>query len=264
MRRVIALALALGRSARWRPARSPRRLLTVDDLSTSGRCATPSARRTASGSPTPSPARFADTDKNDTDVWMVSWDGTQQIQVDLDARRRVAAPLEPGRQVSRVPLVAPGREGTRRSGCSTAPAAKRSSSPTSRAASPTTPGRPTARGSCSSSRIPIPRDPQEDKEPAKAETPKTPKPIVIDRYHFKADVDGYLRGERTHLYLFDVATKKAEALTPGAFDEESPAWSPDGRADRLHPPARRRRRRQGAEPRPLRRSRRAPARSRRA
>ncbi len=76
---------------------------------------------------------------------------------------------------------------------------------------------------------PDPADPPEDKEPVKPESPKTPKPIVIDRYYFKADVDGYLRGQRSHLYLFDIASKKAEPLTPGTFDEESPAWSPDGR-----------------------------------
>ena len=50
---------------------------------------------------------------------------------------------------------------------------------------------------------------------------KTAPPIVIDRYHFKEDVDGYLRDERTHLYLFDVATKKAEALTSGTCTTKS-------------------------------------------
>jgi dipeptidyl aminopeptidase/acylaminoacyl peptidase len=57
---------------------------------------------------------------------------------------------------------------------------------------------------------------------------KTPKPIVVDRYHFKADIKGYLRGERSHLQLFDIATKKADVLTPGTFDEGTPVWSPDG------------------------------------
>ena len=35
-------------------------------------------------------------------------------------------------------------------------------------------------------------------------------PIVVDRYHFKEDGDGYLGSRRTHLYLFDIATKKAD------------------------------------------------------
>ncbi len=59
---------------------------------------------------------------------------------------------------------------------------------------------------------------------------KTPVPIVIDALHFKDDAEGYLRaGRERHLYLFDVASKKLEALTsePG-FNEGHPVWSPDG------------------------------------
>ena len=57
---------------------------------------------------------------------------------------------------------------------------------------------------------------------------KTPKPIVIDRYHFKQDVEGYLTRKPTHLYLFDVSTKKIDTLTKGVYDEKDPQWSPDG------------------------------------
>jgi len=56
---------------------------------------------------------------------------------------------------------------------------------------------------------------------------KTPKPIVIDRYQFKKDEVGYLRHLRQHLYVFDLATREAELLTPGDYDEHFPAWSPD-------------------------------------
>src|SRR5438874_10641577 len=39
--------------------------------------------------------------------------------------------------------------------------------------------------------------------------PRVPKPIVIDRYHYKQDIQGYLlSGRHTYLYLFDIATKK--------------------------------------------------------
>jgi len=58
---------------------------------------------------------------------------------------------------------------------------------------------------------------------------RTPKPIVIDRYHFKQDGQGYLGARRSHLYLFDLATKKAEQITTGPYNENSPSWSPDGR-----------------------------------
>lgn len=57
---------------------------------------------------------------------------------------------------------------------------------------------------------------------------KTPPPIVIDRYYFKEDVTGYMGTQRQHLYVFDVATRKAESLTPGRFNESMPSWSPDG------------------------------------
>lgn len=53
-------------------------------------------------------------------------------------------------------------------------------------------------------------------------------PFVIDRYHFKQDGEGYLDHRATHLYLFDVATKKLDTLTTGRYNETNPAFSPDG------------------------------------
>jgi len=60
---------------------------------------------------------------------------------------------------------------------------------------------------------------------------KAPKPIVIDRLHFKEDVSGYLTAaSQAQLYLLDIAAKKLEALTTDAtVDETSPTWSPDGK-----------------------------------
>ncbi len=59
--------------------------------------------------------------------------------------------------------------------------------------------------------------------------PKAPKPIVIDRYHFKQDIQGYLlSGRHSYIYLFDLAARKLERLTTGKSDESNPAWSPDG------------------------------------
>ena len=56
-----------------------------------------------------------------------------------------------------------------------------------------------------------------------------PKPIVIDRYRFKQDGQGYLlKGRHTYIHLFDIATKKLDRLTKSKWDESSPAWSPDG------------------------------------
>ena len=59
--------------------------------------------------------------------------------------------------------------------------------------------------------------------------PKVPKPIVIDRYKYKQDVQGYLlSGRHTYIYLFDIATRKLDRLTASKADEAGPSWSPDG------------------------------------
>jgi dipeptidyl aminopeptidase/acylaminoacyl peptidase len=60
--------------------------------------------------------------------------------------------------------------------------------------------------------------------------PKTPAPIVIDRFQFKQDEEGYLGKQRRHLYMLDVESGKATILTPGEYDELLPAWSPDGKS----------------------------------
>ena len=74
------------------------------------------------------------------------------------------------------------------------------------------------------------RDNEED--PGEKADPKAqaPKPIVIDRYFFKRDIEGYLTASSVdHLYLFELESKKLEALTGEKdFDETDPAWSPDG------------------------------------
>ncbi|MEH2243998.1 S9 family peptidase [Nostoc sp.] len=58
---------------------------------------------------------------------------------------------------------------------------------------------------------------------------KTAEPIVIDRFQFQEDGVGYLGKSREHLYVFDLATHKADILTPGEFNEYLPSWSPDGK-----------------------------------
>ena len=55
-----------------------------------------------------------------------------------------------------------------------------------------------------------------------------PAPVVVDRYHFKEDGDGYLDRRRTHLYVVDVATREVRQVTSGDYDDTDPRWSPDG------------------------------------
>jgi dipeptidyl aminopeptidase/acylaminoacyl peptidase len=58
---------------------------------------------------------------------------------------------------------------------------------------------------------------------------KAQRPWVIDRLLFKEDTVGYLDRRRTHLYVFDVASKALTQVSSGDFDDIEPAWSPDGK-----------------------------------
>ncbi|HKF48618.1 MAG TPA: S9 family peptidase [Terracidiphilus sp.] len=72
--------------------------------------------------------------------------------------------------------------------------------------------------------------PKNEPEPEEGKKPEPPKPIVIDRYHFKQDVHGYIHdNDYDALYIYDIATKKYEKLTTDKnVNEENAAWSPDG------------------------------------
>ena len=69
-----------------------------------------------------------------------------------------------------------------------------------------------------------------DKDKPAPAKPKTPPPFVIDRLQFKQDTVGYLDHRRDHLFIFDVASKKVTQITSGDFDDNEPAWSPDGKS----------------------------------
>ena len=60
------------------------------------------------------------------------------------------------------------------------------------------------------------------------EAPKVALPIVIDRYHFKQDIEGYLGNRHKHLYIYNVIANKLDTLTKGNTDETGLNWSPDG------------------------------------
>ena len=70
------------------------------------------------------------------------------------------------------------------------------------------------------------KDRERDKDGGKK---KTRKPIVIDRFQFKLDEAGYLGKQRSHIVLFDLATRQGQPLTSGDADDLLPAFSPDGK-----------------------------------
>jgi dipeptidyl aminopeptidase/acylaminoacyl peptidase len=70
-----------------------------------------------------------------------------------------------------------------------------------------------------------------DPDPEDTGKIKTTKPYVIDRYQYKQDVEGYrYKKAHTHLFLFDITAKKLDTLTSGSYDEGAAVWNPDGSA----------------------------------
>ena len=61
-------------------------------------------------------------------------------------------------------------------------------------------------------------------------TSERDEPWVVTRLQIKRDRVGYLTDTRkTHLYVFDVASKELRQITAGDYDEGDASWSPDGR-----------------------------------
>jgi dipeptidyl aminopeptidase/acylaminoacyl peptidase len=171
-----------------------------------------------------------DTDKNNTDVWMVNWDGAQQIQVTSTPEGESSPRWSPDNKYLSFISSRQGAKGGQvwllnRAGGEAVKVTEIKGGVSDHAWAPD--GRRLVL--VVEDPDPLDKDIPDEKPDAKPDEKKTPKPIVIDRYHFKADGDGFLRGARSHLYLFDIDSKKVESLTTGKFEEESPAWSPDGR-----------------------------------
>ncbi len=162
-------------------------------------------------------------DKSDSDVWMVKWDGSRTLRLTSSPENEGSPRWSPdGRYLSFVSgryeskggqvwlLDRAGGEAVRLTEFKGGVADHEWSPDGTRLAI-------------------LSHDPDpEDAKPDSLKS-KNPKPLVIDRYHFKEDGDGYLDRRRDHIYIIDVASKKVVQVTTGDFDESSPRWSPDGK-----------------------------------
>ncbi len=211
-------------------AQSPRRPIAVDDLS----------KMKAVGDPQVSPdgkwvaytvgTVDAEKDKRDTDIWMVSWDGAEQIRLTSTTDSSESSPRWSPDNKYLAFLTTRGDESQKKQGAQVW-LLNRAGGEAQELTS--------VKGGVSEfdwspdgkRLVLVARDPSPDDEPEKKDgwKRKTTPPIVIDRYHFKQDREGYLRALHSHLWLFEMDTRKAEPLTGGDFNEQAPAWSPDGR-----------------------------------
>ena len=72
-------------------------------------------------------------------------------------------------------------------------------------------------------------DPEDEGESRGGEDSGAPDPIVINRLQFKRDGQGYLNELRRHVYVFDIESEESAQITDGPYDDSAPVWSPDSR-----------------------------------
>ena len=166
-------------------------------------------------------------DKNFSHIWMTTWDGTQSIQLTNRKDESESTPRwsPDGRYLTFISSREDKKERDQlwildRTGGEARQLTQLDGSVVDYVWSP---------DSKSIALILLDRDPNDPPGDEKKDVDTPPKPIVVDRFFFKQDIDGYLGVQRQRLTLLDVSTGKTRRLTTGDFNEHFPAWSPDGR-----------------------------------
>ena len=172
-------------------------------------------------------------DKRITDLWMVSWDGTQDIRLTYGVDSSVSEPRwsPDGKYISFL---------SERPG---APKVKGSQVWVLDRRGGEARQLTEVKGNLSAYEwspdskkllLSIAEDPEaeaKEKEGKDDKDKEKPKPIVIDRYRFKKDIEGYIstNSRPDLLYLYDIESKKLDKLTTDkTFQEDDAVWSPDG------------------------------------
>jgi dipeptidyl aminopeptidase/acylaminoacyl peptidase len=164
-------------------------------------------------------------DKNHSDLWMQHWDGSGPMQMTFGKEGASRAEFSPDGKYISFLSSRPGKaKGTQ------VWVLNRLGGEPEQFTEITTQEIDDYAWSPDSKRLLLTLQPKAEADAEEGKPPAPPKPIVIDRYHFKQDIQGYLRNdERNSLYLYDIATKKLEKLTTDKnVDEGNAQWSPDG------------------------------------
>jgi dipeptidyl aminopeptidase/acylaminoacyl peptidase len=172
----------------------------------------------------------ADKDRRNTDIWMVKWDGSEQLQLTSSPDNESSPRWSPDNKYLAFVASRGTEEEKKRGGQIWL--LNRAGGEAQRV-SDFKGGVGDIQWSPDSTRIAFTaedQDPADEPEKMDGWKRKTAPPIVIDRYHFKQDRRGYLKDLYTHIGIFDIATKQAKVITKGNTDDNSPSWSPDGKS----------------------------------
>jgi dipeptidyl aminopeptidase/acylaminoacyl peptidase len=164
-------------------------------------------------------------DKNHSDLWMERWDGSSNIQLTFGKEGASRPAFSPDGKYISFLSSRPGKaKGTQLW------VLNRLGGEPEQLTAITDQELQDYAWSPDSKRLLLSLEPKSEPDAEDGKPPAPPKPIVIDRYHFKQDIQGYLRNdERQALYLYDLSTKKFDKLTADKnVDEENAQWSPDG------------------------------------
>jgi dipeptidyl aminopeptidase/acylaminoacyl peptidase len=171
----------------------------------------------------------AEKDRRNTDIWMVKWDGSEQLQLTSSADNESSPRWSPDNKYLAFTASRGTEEEKKRGGQIWL---LNRAGGEAQKVSDVKGGVSDIQWSPDSTRIAYTHqdeDPREEPEKMEGWKRKTAPPIVIDRYHFKEDRTGYLGNYYSHIGVFDIATKTAKMITNGNTDDASPSWSPDGK-----------------------------------
>jgi dipeptidyl aminopeptidase/acylaminoacyl peptidase len=229
LKRLSAATVAAALLAAAAPAAQSRRALTLDDHS----------RIVGVGDPQRSPdgqwvaytvsTIDAEKDRRNTDVWMVKWDGSEQLQLTSSPDSESSPRWSPDNKYLAF-VASRGTEEEKRRGGQIWLLNRAGGE--AQKVSDFKGGVSDIQWSPDSTRIAFvadDEDPADEPEKMEGWKRKTAPPIVIDRYRFKQDREGYLTHLYSHIAVFDLATRQTRVITKGQVDDGSPSWSPDGK-----------------------------------
>ncbi len=224
----LALALAVASGLATSVHTQSRRPITLDDHSRVATVADPQRSPDGAWVAYTLTTIDADTDKRNTDVWMIKWDGSEQLQLTSSPDSESSPRWSPdGRYLAFV--ASRGTDEEKKKGGQIWLLNRAGGE--AQKVSDIKGGVSDIQWSPDSTRIAFvvgDEDPDDEPETKDGWKRKTPPPIVIDRYQFKRDREGYLTRVYDHIAVFDLATRTHTVITSGPVDDGSPSWSPDG------------------------------------